>query len=91
MNKYPPPIIMFAALIITLAIGIAIGFLLPSKGSANATRLVVEPYFHSYEEMQEWAEVPVDGHWGPISDAAYTAKRDRVYCDKMAALTFEVK
>ena len=68
-----------------IAICYAIQVLPPSsKGVGGPAQGSAAPYFHSYKEMQVWAEVEPDGIWGPISDKAYRAKRDRVYCDKAA-------
>ena len=88
--KYPRPIIIFALLVVTFAAGYAIGthYTSSSKGFSAASPVVAEPYYHSYKEMQVWAGVEPDGHWGPISNVAYRAKRDRVYNDKMAMETW---
>ena len=77
--------------IITVAVVTRLFLPSSSKGFSAASPASAEPYFHSYKEMQIWAGVEPDGVWGPISDAAYRAKRDRVYCDRMAALTFELE
>ncbi len=88
MSKNQKIIWTICLCIITVAIATRTFLPSSSRGSVKATRLLAEPYFHSYEEMQIWAGVEPDGFWGPISDMAYRAKRDRVYNDKMAVLTW---
>ena len=64
MNRYPKPIIICITVI--LAIAITLTFLpvgtqpTSSKGFGDSQS---EPYYHSYEEMQDWCGAEVDGIW----------------------------
>ena len=60
-----------------------VGFSSKGCGASSPITTTRSPY-HTIEEMQEWAGVPVDGKWGPVTDRAYKAKLNRQYGDAAA-------
>ncbi len=90
MKDYPKILIILALMVITFSFGLIVGkaFHHPSEAVVGDSPSATCLYYPSYKEMQIWAGVEPDGFWGPISDKAYRAKRDRVYGNKMAMLTW---